>query len=254
MKLKQSWQAHRKWWIIGGVSTLLLIAIGGFVAWSSISWQAYEKNYNAWRTDLQAASDKAFGLQAGDAAAKDKKMAAFRDVQTIFERGRAQCGEYSVLHWQQFIASVRGLLERCQQQVQKSQAFSRDLQAVVSYLQSEQNIAKTFELGKVEKLDETGWKQQPQTWTEIKNALAKQRGDGSFKETQLKAIEKADQLQQAWGALVAAHEAKDRAKYEEAQGKLAGHYDSLSEIAAVSEKYFQPLVTALIGSYTKAFK
>lgn len=242
----------KKWWIIGSlVATLLIIA--GLVFWDIMAWRAYEQSYVSQYATLKESAEKAMAMQVGDAAARQKKYDALVSVSGELSRSEHACDVPVLLRWQRAIPPLNDLVLACERQQQKHQKFMGDLQKIITYLRAERDTAKILQPTVSGKLEESALKQQPQLWADVRKALEKPSDSREFESTRTKLVEKVAAIQPLWEKLLAASDAKDRAKYEEAVGALAGAYQALSELMTSTNETFAPMAVQLLKSYTEAF-
>ncbi len=250
---KDLWRKYRKWWLIGGGIFSGLILVAGFVIWSAVSWQSYERQYVTWHATLKAKADDALTLPAKTVAEREKKQASLSTLQTSAEEGSRNCESYGLLHWQRFVPLVKQRMDNCRRVTGGVKQFGADLKLNVDYIASERSMTKIMTTNVTTKVEEAGATQQPQYWLDVLKKLNAQKPSKQFEPVIQLAKTKTTTLQQSWQALVAASEAKDRAKYEAAIAQLTATYESMREIADLSEKTFLPLAVATEKSYQQAF-
>lgn len=251
---QSSWVAHKKWWLVGGGSLLGLLLFGGVVVWSVLSWQDYEQKYTSWHSALRVRTDEVLALPAKTTQDRDKKGSSLATLRTTIGEGAGICARYQIIHWQQFIPEVKKRIDHCHEVIEKTDRFGVDMSAALDYLGAEQSLTKILSKGSATKLEESAWKQQPQIWSEVEKQIMSLEVPDNFKPIRQLAAVKSKAVREAWQALVASNDAKDRAKYEEAGNQLSAAYDAFGEVSDMSEKTFLPLVTALEKSYSRAFR
>lgn len=250
---KDLWRKYRKWWLIGGGISSGLILVAGFIIWSVVSWQSYERQYVTWHVTLKAKADDALVLPAKTVAEREKKLASLSALRTSAEEGGHNCGSYGLLHWQQFVPLVKQRMDNCRRVTEGVKQFGAALKLNIDYIVSERNMTKIMTTNITKKVEEAGVVQQPQYWSDVLKKLNAQTPSKQFESVIQLAKTKTTTLQQSWQALVAASEVKDRAKYETAIAQLTTTYESMREIADLSEKTFLPLAVATEKSYQQAF-
>jgi len=244
---------YKKWWIIGGSVFAGLLILGGIIAWNILSWADYEQKYTSWHSQLRTKTDVALALPAKTPSDREKKRSSLGALGGIINEGKSHCDRYKIIHWQQFIPQVKERIDACNQIRERSGRFAIDMNIVVGYLDAEQGITRVLAKGIATKLDEGVMKQQPQVWLGIEKEVGVLDIPERFVPVRQLAVVKAAAVREAWQLLVAANDAKDRAKYEEATDKLAAAYGAFGEITDLSEKTFVPLVASLEKSYQQAF-
>lgn len=247
------WERYKRRWIIGGIC-VGLIAMGSAITWNILAWQDYEQKPTTWKATLRTQTDEVLALPAKTAADRDRKHRSLVALHTTISGGKDICQRYQILHWQRFIPRVKEYIDRCTETIGELTQFARDIIKVTDYIDAERNMTASLAKGVATKLDEAAWRLQPQTWQGIEKELSELRSPHAFREVHQLAEAKARSVREAWQALVVASEAKDRAKYEAASGKLAAIYDTFGELASLSENTFLPLATALEKSYQQVFK
>jgi len=256
-KLKIASPKRRRVIIIAAV-TLVAVLIGAYAFWSVNTWGAYKTSYADWQKELRTSVDAAIALPVTTSSERTKKLSAFKNISTEIDSAKQSlCRLPTMIGWQRVIGTLHEREEACNQVVGRAGAFGEKMKATVGYLESEQALASAIAAmvaASNDKLTEATWGSQVSIWQDGGKVIAKVAlPTATFKPIKADAIEKAKAVELAWQELIVAHEAKDKAKYVEAQGKLAAAYDGLAGVATASGQVLSTLATSLQTAYAETF-
>ena len=195
-------------------------------------------------------------LPATTHAERSGKMSALKNVSNnIVSAKKSLCSVSSLVSWQQFLTPLKAQKEACDHIIKTADAFGDKIQATVSYIENEQALMKiiTASTGSQDKITEAVWDTQTTTWQGATDSLKKLSVQTSFAPVKDSAITDAQAIEAAWQGLIAAHKAKDKTKYLEAQAQLAQAYGALGAIAAQSTQQFLSVANSLQTAYKDAF-
>lgn len=256
--LKIASSNRRRVIIIASVTLLALLA-GVYTFWSMNTWSTYKTSYGDWQKELKTDIDAALTLPMTSASERTKKLSAFKDVSTEIDMAKLSlCRLPGMIGWQRVIGTLHESEDTCNRTVSEAAAFGEKMQITVNYLESERAlaaaIAKTVAASN-DKVTEATWDAQVSIWQDGGKEIAKiPLTIATFKSVKADALEKVKVVEVAWQELIAAHGAKDKTKYIEAQAKLATAYDGLAEIATISNKELSSLAASLQAAYGETFK
>jgi hypothetical protein len=238
------------------VATVLLLAAYAF--WSVNTWNSYKTSYENWQKDLRQDVDAAIALPATNPTERMKKKTAFKDVsKEINVAQQSLCEVPNMAAWQSLISTLRERKDACAQIVAQASTFGKKMQQTITYLEHEQTIAKAFSSAIVAssgKVTEETWGSQVAIWQDAEKAVLKvPASEEPFQPIRTAAIDKMKVVQVAWAELIAAHTAKDKAKYIDAQAKLATAYEALPSLVNMSNQEFVKVSKALQSSYDELF-
>lgn len=256
-KLKQMSPKRRRFIIIALASSLVVILIAGYGLWSMNAWNAYKTTYENWQKDLRTTVDTAMALPAKTAEERAKKLASFKEVTSkISSAQQSLCQTPALIAWQNALGDLHARQETCRGIITRADTFGKKMQATVSYLQSEQSVAtavsKTL-TDSASKVTESTWGSQVDTWKQAYDTVAKIPSESSFAPIKTSTLDKLKGLETAWAELIAAHTAKDKTKYTEAQSKLVTAYTALSSLPAMSTEQLMKLTGSLQAAYAQTF-
>lgn len=249
--------SRRRMLIIGGAIVVLLIAGYGF--WSMNTWNTYKTSYENWQKDLRKDVDGAIALPVSTQAERAKKKTAFKNVSNeIISAQRSLCSVSGMIAWQHVIGTLREREEACARIIVQASTFGEKMQQVTTYLEYEQTLTKALATAistSSDKVTESTWGAQTTIWRDAEKAITKiPTSEALFQPVRTGAIDKVKAIEFAWGELIAAHTAKDKAKYTEAQAKLAVAYEALPSLANTSSQQFKNVTESLQKAYAELFK
>lgn len=243
--------------IVASVAALMLLLVG-YSLWSMTTWNAYRTSYENWQKELRTGVDAAIVLPVTTSAERAKKKTAFKDTSNkINSAQQSLCQVSGIVAWQHAVGDFRQREEACRQIVGQADTFGKKIQETTIYLEHEQTLAaaiaaalKTSE-GKV---TEATWGSQVETWQTAEKTITKiPSPEALFIPVKTSALEKIKAIETAWGEVIAAHTAKDKAKYTEAQAKLATAYEALPSLAATSTQQLTVVTQSLQLAYVQLF-
>jgi flagellar biosynthesis chaperone FliJ len=234
--------------IIIGSALLLVVLIVGYGVWSSVTWSNYDKTYENW--SVAAKKDLATSIQAkvSNDQQRLKKISQIREtVQGLDQSARTICQTNSLVNWQSFLGDLKKKQEECRKHQEKVTVFVEKMRPILTYLDDEQKVTKVLAgvPKNTEQLDEKTWEAQV---APLQNVL--KAADGISVSSEALPLKEATQATlkeniAAWQELIAAHQAKDRSRYENAQVRLVKSYSSYGGLATISADQIGKLVKAL---------
>jgi hypothetical protein len=256
--LKRIGSTHKRKIIVITSIVIVVLAIAAYALWSVNVWSVYKTSYENWQKELKTSINAAIALPGKTPAERSKKRVAFKDVSDkISAAQESLCRTPSLVTWQHAISSLREREEACGQVLGGAETFGKKMQTTITYLDNEQALATalaTAITASEGKVTEDTWGSQTGTWLSASKAITGiSSTDTSFKVVKTSALEKVASIQAAWSDLITAHSAKDKAKYLEAQGKLAVAYEALPSLSTTSAEQLTGLATSLQTSYSQVF-
>ncbi|MDN5274103.1 MAG: hypothetical protein JWP06_4 [Candidatus Saccharibacteria bacterium] len=256
-KLRHISPKRRRTLTITAISGLFVVLVAVYTFWSMNTWSSYKTTYESWQKELQVSVDAAMALPGTTSAERAKKLTAFKNVSgTITSAQQSLCHTPVIIAWQHVIVGLRQHEEACAQTISKADTFGKKMQMTTSYLESEQTVAMTIEktlAASQDKVTEATWNSQVTTWQDADKAIGKMSSGATFAPVKASALEKVKVLESTWQELLAAHAAKDKTKYTEAQSNLTIAYAALGSLSTVSAGQLAPLTTALQSAYAQLF-
>jgi hypothetical protein len=239
-----------------GVALLLII---GYGLWSVSTWSTYKSSYEGWQKDLQADVDKAIALPVATTDERAKKKIAFKNVSNeINAAEQSLCSVSNLIAWQRIISTLREREEACVQVVAQATTFGQKMRQTTTYLEYEQTLTKaltTAIAASSGKVTEATWGAQTTIWQDAGKTIIKiPTSETLFQPVRTSAIDKVKGIEVAWTELIAAHAAKDKTKYTDAQAKLAVAYEALPSLSNTSKQQFTKIAESLQKAYTELFK
>lgn len=229
----------KKRFIIVGSLLSVIIATGVYVLWSKQVWDDYQPSYTQWHQSIKDDTDKAVALPAASVEERTTALVALKKVtQQIGISQDKVCVMHPLVQWQQkLIAKLDEAQIACRKEVDKTTTFKTSLNAIVLYIEDDQELAKIMmAIPQPDEVADDNWEKQVIAWDGAIKSTEKLSVSDSFKPTQQLAIAQMTKMKAAWQGVIAAHQAKDKAAYLTAQGALASAIDELDMIATTSQK------------------
>jgi hypothetical protein len=234
-----------------------MVLIAAYASWSVNTWGSYKTTYENWQKGLRTSVDTAMALPETTAKERAAKLTAFKAISsTITSAQDSLCHTPVIITWQHVIVSLRQREEACAQTIGKANSFGKSMELTTSYLESEQAVAAIIEkalAASQDKLTEATWGSQAAIWQDADKNMGKVSSGVAFAPVKAGAFEKIKVLESAWQELLAAHTAKDKAKYTEAQSKLVVAYGALASLSTVGTEQLAPLTLSLQSAYSQLF-
>jgi hypothetical protein len=124
--------------------------------------------------------------------------------------------------------------------------LSGPLQKVIAYIRDDNKLAAILATAPQSgELADTTWEAQVISWQKMITDIEGTTVSPVFTSVKVLAVTRSVAVKDAWQAVIAAHQAKDKAKYLAAQDDLAHALDELNEITITSEKELMPLTAEL---------
>lgn len=245
--------AHR---VVIAIIAAVVLLVGAYALWSKHTWDEYETRYEGWHIALRDQVNATLALPTTTDKERLTKLTALKKTSdTIMSSKTSLCNANILVNWQQFIEMLRMRWHECQKTVTTSVTFNQKMQATITYLEYEQALAKVIgEIPSKSELTEADWGAQADTWHNAVVRIEKLPSNTDFAPTKQIARETVLKIDAAWKEVLAAHTAKDKARYLKAQGQLADAYNSLENIAVVGAKQFKIILGPLQTAYKDAFK
>lgn len=229
----------------------MLVLVGGYALFSWVTWQGYEGNYTQWQASIKSQTDEALWVKD-----PSTKLAALKNLsKTLIGAKDTVCSAHVLIKWQEVLKSIKEREEKCQQALQRVSNLSKKLQATTQYLEEEKalgNVLTSVPHDK-DRLPETDWQAQATAWHTAAQTGAKLSAHDSFSTTKQAAVATLQKIDAAWQEVLAAHTAKDKARFLQAQASLVQEYGGLGEITTISTNNFQALLDELQKAYNTAF-
>lgn len=245
--------SYKKWWLLGGAGLTLLILGVGYGILSQRYWSDYEQKNHHHYMSAREKIDTALAMKSSSSADQTKKLDAFEVANDTLD-DTTICKVAPLYAWQGSLTKPKALAAECGSKATKVAAFQNRLEAVLHHLRGEAQLVKIISsVAPVDEADESKWVGTLAAWRTVTAQVSSVDTSASVKSTQQVAKEKAEAVTAAWQALIAAHDAKDRAKYETALTDLTAAYGKLGDISSQSESSLNDLLKKLETNYHDAF-
>ncbi len=256
LKMPFSLKIRRKWIIIGAIA-LLVALVGTYIIWSMNTWSGYSTHYQGWRDTIKKTTDTVLAMPMKTDQEKTAKIAALSSVTAkITSEKTTVCTVNNLVGWQNFIGSYKTQQADCAGMVVRLEAFSQKARDMTNYFGDEKTLTSVLaaQVNTSEEIPESTWGAKLVAWQGAHDTINKLTPSASFKPVKIAAVEKTSAVVQAWQDLIAANEAKSKAKFTDAQTKLNDSYGGIAAIATVGSAQFKSVTDSLQSAYTAAFK
>lgn len=159
------------------------------------------------------------------------------------------------MQWQsKIIASLEQARKACQATYGDIQAFRSQLSIITVHTDDDQKLADILrQAPQAAELNEDGLVQQISAWNSVIDSLNKMSPSATFKPVHQEAVKKTTGIKAGWEEVVAAHQAKDKAKYTAAVAALGDSYDELDALTTIGESSIATLAADLQNKYQLTF-
>jgi hypothetical protein len=242
--------------VIITVCAFVVVALLGYAAWSKHQWNEYQPSYRTHQAAIQASLDALTSRPVTTATDKAKVRTDLAEVsRQIDARSKKDCQVSPLVAWQvTMVKSLQQEQDQCRAQMAKVTALNEPLKRIVAFLGTDEAVAKEFaKLSSADELADTAWQGQLDSWQSINQAIQKQSVARDYAPIQKLAIEQTDAVAAAWRAIIAAHGAKDKQAFTNAQAGLGQAYDELDTISIETNKVAAELAKAVEVKYRAAF-
>ena len=238
---------HRKAVIIYSVLTAVLLILGGYGLWSMHTWSQFETNYGSWDSNTKQQASSALTLPIKNDQDRQHKLVALKAVSNSVESAKdTLCKMNTFMQWQESMDSLKKKVDDCNKVINRQVAFGTRLQAITTYLENEQALAKIIAKNNAPtELAEGDWGAQPALWQATVKSVSDMPADTTFASVKGVAVKQVSELEAAWRELLTAHQAKDKVRFIKAQSQLVQGYAALGEIALASSQQLQKLISQL---------
>ena len=247
-------KAHRLAVILAGVGVVVVALITAYILWSASSWSQIEARSSNYRNSIKNDMSSALSLPANTAEARESKRDTLKNIaDKITNDGKGVCQVHGLLQWQQGMAYAKPKLEDYERVVSRLGEFEVSLHGALEYLDHEKQLSSIFaSVSKTDKFTYKDFSAQLAAWQSAELALEKIAANASFDPVKSEAVNVAKAVVASWQAVIAANEAKDKKKYEEAVAGLAASLKGIERISALGTERFDPLARTLEEKYKAA--
>lgn len=248
--------SSRKRLIVSCLLVVFLILTGSYILWSKQIWSQYTPTYTAWHHDIKSTVDEIVRLPATNVAERAMVNSRLKALSNqISTKQKNICTPHTLVQWQSgLMKSLAQARTACVEKIAPLGEFQKQLTVVMAYNDDDQKLAKIISsVPPANELNESEWLSQPGLWGKTAGAIATLSVSDAFKPTQQQAIKMTTAVKDAWEAVLAAHQVKDKAKYIAAVEALGKSYDGLDQIAVSSEATVAALARTLEDRHQKAF-
>jgi hypothetical protein len=233
------------------IAITAVVLTGAFVLWSKYTWDAYQTNYEGWRTSTldQARTNLALPV-TNDQERQAKFVALKKTSDSIAAAKKSLCTVNVLVGWQRFIDELHNREQKCQTILGNFATFGEKLKVATLHLEDEQTLARIIsEAPAKSELAEADWADAAAGWHATVGKVDALAADASFTLTKQAARDATGKIDAAWQELLSAHTAKDKGKYLQAQSSLVQAYSTLGTVTDVDSVQLKALLDPLQSAY-----
>ncbi len=225
--------------------------MGAFVFWSKYTWDTYQTNYEGWRASTLDQARTSLALPVTNDQERQAKFVALKKTSdSIAAAKKSLCTVNSLVGWQRFMEVQHNREQNCQTIVGNFATFGEKLKEAVQYLESEQILARVLAEAPVKtELTEAEWTDVASGWRAVVGKVDAIVADGNFTPTKQAARDATSKVDAAWQEVLAAHTAKDKSRYIQAQAQLVQAYSTLGTITDVDTVQLKGSLDPLQSAY-----
>lgn len=217
------------------------------------TWNNYQTHFTGLQNDSQSKIKNALGLKVETSEERTKKLDALQAARDLLPTDKdAMCQVNPAVDWQNFVGNLREQKEKCNEAKAELVSIRGALDKVVEYLKSEHALAKA--LGTIPaggEVVEGDWAKQRDGYKTVLKTVTDLSANGDFVSVKQTAVEKLTTVVAAWEEVLAAHGAKDKARYTKAAAALAASYDGIAAVGKTSSDHLQTLIKSFEENYAK---
>jgi hypothetical protein len=253
MKIANARWMKSKWFKIGAPIGIIVLSAGLYAYWSINTWNNYQTRFTGLQNDAQSKIKGALGLKVETPEERTKKLDALQASRDMLPTDKdSLCQVSAVVDWQNFVGNLREQKEKCNETKTKLVSLRSTLDKLVEYLEDEHALAKALStLPAGGAVAEGDWAKQRDGYKAVLKSVGDAQATSDFTSIKQTAVEKLTSTVAAWEEVLAAHGAKDKARYTKAAAALAASYDGLQAVSKTSSDRLQVLVKSFEDSYAK---
>lgn len=240
-----------RWFIIGLVAAVVLGGIGGYLWWSQSSWNAYEKKYTSLRQDIDTKLTTVFTMQSDTGQQRQEKTASLAKISADIEvTGDSFCHQNALIGWQRVFNEYKTYEGSCRDTLALARAFNDQLKVTVEYLQQEQALARQMAAAPSQtEVAEGDFEAQLGAWRSVYEGIRNTNVSGDLDPVKQATLGVTGEIMGNWGEIIAAHQAKDKARYTKAIQALAAAYDKLGTVSSTNREQLKGVAARLKEAY-----
>lgn len=244
-------RCHKKLAII--TSTCVVVFIGVAVyGWLSVtSWSFVESQSVVARQEITASLKQAVALPVSSSDERAKKVTAFQGIEEQIDSYQNMCQISPLVQRQSAISSLRAKQDICQSTLKQLDTTRVSLSAVTDFLHDEQAVALLVATaGSLPgELNEGSWQDVAVKWHVLAEKLSALKVSAHFEPVHKRLITESAHMNASWQEVLAAHAAKDRARYEKAIDELSKSYGSFKDVTQLTTDTIMPLMREFQTNY-----
>ena len=241
-----------RWFIIGALVLLALGSIGAYIWWSQNSWSDYEKKYRSARQNIDAKLTQAFSLQSDTSDERQQKVTQLAGLSEEIEGiNDSFCRQNVFIDWQGAFGEYKAHEESCKVVVASIGAFNDQLRSAVEYLKQEQALARQLGAAPAQaEVAEGDFEGQLAAWRSVYEGFKNASASDDFDSIKQAALSGAEGIVKNGEEVIAAHQAKDKARYLKATQALAAAYDNLQAVVSTNTTRLAEVATRVKEAYS----
>lgn len=203
-----------RWFVILVTVLLVLASLGVYAWWSKTSWGAYENRFTKLQQNAKKQLEATFSLQSDTQQERQAKLGGLAKLSDDVSSLGELCSQNTLIAWQRVIKTYAEQEEACKAAQTSLTSFQGSLKITIEYLQNEHALAKYLALAPTQaETSETDWEGQLSAWRSVADSIKNTTSSGRFDSVKQVATEVSSGIIKGWEEVLAAHQAKDKARY-----------------------------------------
>lgn len=242
---------HKKLIIVSSIVVVFVGVVGGYCWWSLAGWNAVESQTRTAKQDMHHYLTGAVALPMSTADERAKKLTALETTSQRIESYKNICNVPVLVEWQRAIDTFKKQQDACRDTLAEFDRFKTSLKDITDYLYDDKTVAAlvvTASTSSVD-LDEASWPETAAKWHTLAEKIKPLKVSGRFEPVLKRITTEAEYMDASWQEVVAAHTAKDRARYEKAKDELSKSYGTFKDAVELSRSSIEPLLQDFQAKY-----
>ena len=237
---------------------LLVLIVAGLFFLSQKAWDDYtiknDKYFENSKADIDSAMSQ---IPIESKLSLSDKLSIIVQVQSKLKADVDKfCDVNMMIKWQSFVEQYSDKIDKCASKKGDLNEYLLKLSVITDYLANEQELSKiistaneaTNQNNQIDK-----WGLVEPFWRQASSDTSKLADIEQFGEVKTLAIQKINNIGDAWLQLVNANNAKDRQKFQESQTNLTNTYASIVEIGNNSKLQVEKMTADLAINHEEVF-
>ena len=243
----------KRWWMIVIVSMVIGLSVVVYAIYSLMSCSSYHEHTQQWQTTTKQRLDTALALQATSPDQRSRRLTALKATTAYIRSSQTStCKPARLTGWQLAFEGPKRMRGACAMYSKKVGLISGQLSRVTGYLEDEAQVTNLLRpaLKLSGTVNEASWQQTATVWSQAHTSISNLSASSEFNRTKQEAVSVTLALETTWKELIAAHDAKDKARFVAAITKVQEAYTRLAGISTVNDSQLTFLTIRLQQLYS----